>query len=60
MENLYNFHNPRKSAASINIQLSFMKQPWGNCGRLSLTHNTPEDVKSLLQKICGSFSMKMA
>ena len=29
-------------------------------GRLSDKHSLPEDVKSLLQKICGFFATKMA
>ena len=29
-------------------------------GILSARHNRPEDVKSLLQKICGFFATKMA
>ena len=29
-------------------------------GKLSFTHNFPEDVKLLLQKICGFFATKMA
>ena len=29
-------------------------------GKLSVTHNLPEDVKSLPQKICGFFATEMA
>lgn len=43
------FSNPSRFPQKINY-----------LGKESATQRAPEDVKSLLQKICGFFAMKMA
>ncbi|MDO4474360.1 MAG: hypothetical protein Q4B75_06860, partial [Eubacteriales bacterium] len=48
-KSFYCFSTPRRSTPTENIRYS---------GKLSLTHSAPEDVKSLLQKICGFFAME--